>query len=331
MNIFGRLFRIEILGESHGSCIGAVVDGCPAGVDLAPEDFSADLERRMGGGMRGATPRKEKDRVLLKSGIFNGKTTGAPLFILFANEDVRSTDYDALKDAPRPGHADFVAWKKYGGYNDYRGGGHFSGRLTAALVAAGVLAKKLMPGVRIAAEVKEAGGAADIAAAVDAAVQAGDSIGGVVECRIGGLPPGLGEPFFDSVESMIGHAVFSIPAVKGVEFGAGFGAARMRGSQCNDDILDIQGTTGSNNAGGINGGISNGNEVFFRVAFKPTSSIKRAGKTIDLKSGAAREISVQGRHDACIALRAPVVVEAAAAIVLADFMLLEQKVTRVAR
>lgn len=328
MNTFGRLFRVSILGESHGECVGILVDGCPAGLKISTKDFAADLERRKGGA-KGTTPRKEEDIPLIKSGIFNGKTTGAPILILFENKDVDSSAYEKIKDTPRPGHADFVAMKKFGGFNDYRGSGHFSGRLTVALVAAGVIAKKLMHEVRIEAKLLEAGGSRDIEKAVEAAINDNDSIGGIVECRVNGLPVGLGEPFFDSAESLLSHAIFSIPAVKGIEFGAGFGCAQMRGSECNDEIISAEGKTRANNAGGINGGITNGNEVVFRVAIKPASSIAKKQRTVNLKTGSAELLTIGGRHDACIALRVPPVLEAAAAIVLADLMLIEQKIPRI--
>lgn len=323
MNTFGRLFRVSMLGESHGECVGLVVDGCPAGLALSAADFSADIERRKPGA-KGTTARKESDTPLLKSGVFNGKTTGAPILIMFENKDTDPGAYEKMKDTPRPGHADLVAKQKFGGFNDYRGGGHFSGRLTSALVAAGVIAKKLMKDVRVSAKVLETGD-------VEAAIKAGDSVGGIVECRVSGVPAGLGEPFFDSAESLISHAALSIPAVKGIEFGAGFASAKMRGSECNDEIINAAGKTATNSAGGMNGGITNGNELVFRVAVKPASSISREQKTVNLASGKQETLVVSGRHDACIALRVPVVLEAAAAIVLADLMLMEQKIPRVVR
>ncbi len=323
MNTFGRLFRVSILGESHGECVGVLIDGCPAGLALSAADLVPDLERRKPGA-KGTTARKESDIPLIKSGIFNGKTTGAPILILLENKDTDSGAYEKMKDTPRPGHADMVAKQKFGGFSDYRGGGYFSGRLTAALVAAGAVAKKLMRGVKVDAKVLETGDIED-------AANEGDSVGGIVECRIANLPPGLGEPFFDSAESLISHAVFSIPAVKGIEFGAGFASAKMRGSECNDEIIDAGGKTKTNNAGGINGGITNGNEVVFRVAVKPTSSISKPQKTVNLKTGNHAKLETAGRHDACIALRVPVVLEAAAAIVFADLMLMEQKIPRITR
>lgn len=330
MNTFGRVLRVSILGESHGLGLGALIDGCPAGLPLAPEDFEPDLARRRAGA-KGTTPRREADVPQLRTGVHQGRATGAPLLVWFDNADVRSSAYDKLAESPRPGHADLVARQKYGGFNDPRGGGHFSGRLTAALVAAGVVAKKLMPGVAIEARVTEVGGTADVERAVDEALAAKDSVGGLIECRARGVPAGLGEPFFDSAESLLAHALFSIPAVKGVEFGLGFAASARRGSQVNDEIADAQGRTRTNHAGGINGGITNGNELALRVAVKPTPSIARPQRTVNLSTGEEVELSIGGRHDACIALRAPVVVEAAVALVLADLMLLEERIPRVWR
>jgi chorismate synthase len=324
MNSFGRIFRISILGESHGECVGIIVDNCPAGLDLPVSRFSHDLKRRMGG-IEGTTPRKEQDIPIIKSGVFNGKTTGAPICILFENKNVDSSAYDNIKDTPRPGHADFTAWRKYDGFNDYRGGGHFSGRLTAGLVAAGVIAKLLIKPVQIEASLTEAGGSQDVTAAVKSAIESRDSIGGIVSCRVSGLPTGLGEPFFDSVESLISHMVFSIPAIKGIEFGAGFSSAQMSGSQCNDEIINVNGETRTNNAGGINGGITNSNDILFKVAVKPASSIPTTQHTINLKTGETTELTITGRHDVCIALRVPVIVEAVTAIVLADLMLIDSR------
>jgi len=328
MNAFGRSFRISILGESHGPCVGILIDGCPAGLSINESEFSSDLERRRGG-RKGTTPRKEADVPYLKTGVFNGKTTGMPILILFENKNTDSEAYERIKFTPRPGQADFVAFQKFGGFNDYRGGGHFSGRLTAGLVAAGVIAKKVLAPITVEARLTEAGGSSDIEKSVDAAIEKQDSIGGIVECVVTGLPIGLGEPFFDSVESLISHIVFSIPAVRGIEFGAGFAAARMKGSEHNDELLSSDGRTKTNNAGGVNGGITNGNDVRFRVAVKPTSSISTIQHTIDIRSGEPVDLSVGGRHDVCIALRMPVIVEAAAAIVFADLMLMEHRRERI--
>ncbi len=263
MNSFGRFFRITIFGESHGPAVGLSVDGCPAGLPLTVEDFSTDIERRKGGIQKGTTPRQESDLPIFKTGIFNDKTTGAPITILFENNNTRSGDYEKLRAIPRPGHADFVAHEKFGGFEDYRGGGHFSGRLTVALVAAGVIAKKILQIVQaqVRADIREIGGLTDLDAGLQKAIDAKDSVGGVVECRVQNLPASLGEPFFDSVESLIAHAVFSIPAVRAIEFGTGFAAARMFGSEHNDAIADKTGKTLTNHAGGVVGGISNGNEL----------------------------------------------------------------------
>lgn len=328
MNSFGQLFRISIFGESHGPGVGIVIDGLPAGLPLTVADFNTDLSRRRAGA-KGTTPRKEADLPRLVNGVFNDFTSGAPLLIQFENTNTRSADYDKLREMPRPGHADFVASKKFGGFEDFRGGGHFSARITLGLVAAGVVAKKLLSQVSISAKLIEAGGNADVDAAVDKALEEQDSIGGIIECRIKGLPVGLGEPFFDSVESVLAHMMFSIPAVKGIEFGSGFEAARMCGSEHNDNILSMDGKTETNYAGGINGGITNGNELVFRLAIKPTSSISKEQKTLNVKTGKVENLVVEGRHDLCVALRAPVIVEAATAIVLADFMMQAQHITRI--
>lgn len=329
MNAFGKLFRVSIVGESHGPAVGVILDGVPAGLPLSTEDFITDIERRKGGVMKGTTPRKEDDIPIFQTGLFNGKTTGAPLTILFENKNTRSGDYEKQRSVPRPGHADFVAHQKFGGYEDFRGGGHFSGRLTVGLVAAGVVAKKILSNLEIRAAILEIGGEKDLEAGLQKAIDAKDSIGGIVECRVNGLPAGLGEPFFDSVESLIGHAVFAIPAVRGIEFGTGFAAARMFGVEHNDSIADATGKTVTNHAGGVVGGISNGNELVFRIAIKPTSSTPREQVTLNWETMQQEVFSVKGRHDLCIALRVPVVLEAVTAFVLADLMMQVNKVSRV--
>lgn len=319
MNTFGHNFRISLFGESHGKAVGVVIDGVPAGITLSEEDLAEDLARRKGGAL-GTTARVESDSPELLSGIYNGHTTGAPIAILFRNEQQHSGDYSALADTPRPGHADWVAKQKFGGWNDSRGGGHFSGRLTVALVAAGVIAKKIA-GATIQARIVEIGGESDSQkweTMLGEVERDGDSLGGVVECRAEGVEIGLGEPFFDSLESTISHLLFAIPAVRGVEFGDGFEAARMRGSEHNDPIISADGTTARNGAGGINGGISNGNPIVVRVAVKPTSSIAKEQQTLNTSTGNIEPLRIGGRHDRCIALRAAVVVEAAVAIALAD-------------
>jgi chorismate synthase len=257
MNSFGRFFRVHIFGESHGASVGITIDGCPAGLPLGTDDFTTDVERRKGGKQKGTTPRQEADEPHFYSGVFNGKTTGAPLTIIFENNNTRSGDYEKQRAVPRPGHADFVAHQKYGGFEDFRGGGHFSGRLTLCLVAAGVVAKKLLRTIAIKARILEIGGEPDLEQGLQKAIEQKDSVGGIVECTATGLPLGLGEPFFDSVESLLSHAVFSIPAIKGIEFGAGFAAARMFGADHNDAIMDATGNTATNHAGGVVGGISN--------------------------------------------------------------------------
>jgi chorismate synthase len=323
MNNFGRIFRLSIFGESHGKGVGITIDGCPAGIPLTEEDLMQDLGRRKSGA-KGTTPRIEKDLPAILSGTFEGKTTGAPIIILFRNKNTQSKDYSNLLDSPRPGHADFVAQHKFGKNNDYTGGGHFSGRITLGIVAAGVVAKKILGNVSIDANLIEIGGRTDFDAAVEEALMEHDSIGGIVECKANNLPIGYGEPFFDSVESMISHLIFAIPATKGIEFGSGFEAAKMKGSEHNDNFIDENGKTATNHAGGINGGITNGNELVFRVAIKPTSSIGKVQNTMNFAKGKVEELLIEGRHDACIALRIPVIIEAAAAIALADLKLIDQ-------
>ena len=367
MNTFGRIFRVSLYGGSHGPEVGVVIDGVEPGIALTEADFAADLARRRSGA-RGTTPRHEPDLPLIRSGVYEGHTTGAPLAIAFANTNTHSADYELFRTTPRPGHADFTADLKYGGFNDPRGGGHFSGRLTLPLVAAGVVAKKILAATieeetsghvafSVDARIVELGGVSRAAAEarsgqtaagpstpeaeaalwapeLEAAAAEGDSLGAVVECVADGLPAGLGEPFWDSVESLIAHAMFAIPGVRGVEFGDGFAAARMKGSAHNDPF-DLAEThhgarltpSAANHAGGVNGGITNGNPIVFRVAFKPTSSIRKPQRTATLAApGAAdpapglTDFSVPGRHDVCFALRTPVIVEAMAAITLADLI-----------
>lgn len=321
MNQFGLNFRLSIFGESHGAGVGITCDGVPPGIALKLEDFTDDILRRKAGA-KGTTPRIEKDKPVFLSGVFNDFTTGAPLTIWFENTNTRSKDYSKLKTHHRPGHADFTAEKKYKGFQDFRGGGHFSGRLTLCLVAAGVVAKKILgEEVNVSAKLIEAGGNENIEAAIDQAIQNQESIGGIIESRTTGMEIGWGEPFFNSVESTIAHLVFAVPATKGVEFGSGFQAARMTGSEHNDNFIDKDGTTETNHSGGINGGISNGNPFVFRVAIKPTSSIFKGQNTYNSETGKVEELKIVGRHDVCIALRAPVVIEAITAIGLADHFL----------
>ena len=328
MNTFGRKFRVSIFGESHGELIGVVLDGVPAGLELSEQDFEADILRRKSGA-KGTTPRIEADQPMIVSGLFEGHTTGAPLTIVFKNTNTHSSDYSLFAAMPRPGHADLTAALKWDDCQDPRGGGHFSGRLTLPVVAAGVVAKKMLadatildetPCNEVNANIIELGGLSDPQAwpgAIDAAVKEGDSLGAIVECTVPNIDPGYGEPFWDSVESQIAHAIFAIPGVRAIEFGDGFAAAAMKGSEHNDPIgADCR--PSKNGAGGVNGGITNGAPIVFRVAFKPTASIRKAQQTYNFAKDEMDTLEVPGRHDVCFALRAPVVVEAMTAIVLTD-------------
>ena len=353
MNTFGRKYRVSIFGESHGELIGVVLDGVPAGLELSEEDFVQDILRRKSGA-KGTTPRIEADAPKIVSGVYEGVTTGAPLTIVFENTNTKSGDYSLFAAMPRPGHADLTAALKWDDCQDPRGGGHFSGRLTLPVVAAGVVAKKILqdatmldetPFAGVNAHIVELGGIPRKSAgessseetaehlsqmptewqeAIDAAIKEGDSLGAVVECTVPEIDPGYGEPFWDSVESEIAHAVFAIPGVRGLEFGDGFAAAAMKGSEHNDPI-GPDGRPTKNGAGGVNGGITNGAPISFRVAFKPTSSIRKPQQTFNFATGQMDTLEVPGRHDVCFALRAPVVVEAMTAIVLADMVLLSNK------
>lgn len=330
MNTFGRKFRVSIFGESHGELIGVVLDGVPAGLELSEQDFERDILRRKSGA-KGTTPRIESDRPKIVSGVYEGHTTGAPLTIVFENGNTRSSDYSLFAAMPRPGHADLTAALKWDDCQDPRGGGHFSGRLTLPVVAAGVVAKKILsdatildetPFSDVNARIVEVGGEAEWQDVLDKAVKEGDSLGAVIECTVPDINPGYGEPFWDSVESLIAHAVFAIPGVRGIEFGDGFASARMRGSEHNDPIgPDFRPL--KNGAGGANGGLTNGAPIVFRVAFKPTSSIRKAQTTYNFATGEMDTLEIPGRHDVCFALRAPVVVEAMTAIALADLVLLK--------
>jgi chorismate synthase len=315
-----------------------VLDGVPAGLELSEQDFEQDILRRKSGA-RGTTPRIEADRPMIVSGVFEGHTTGAPLTITFKNTNTHSSDYELFAAMPRPGHADLTAALKWDDCQDPRGGGHFSGRLTLPIVAAGVVAKKMLadatmlddaPVTAVQARIVELGGIASSdstslemtdnwQAAIDQAIKEGDSLGAIIECTVPDIDPGYGEPFWDSVESLVAHAVFAIPGVRGIEFGDGFQAARMKGSEHNDPIGE-DGRPVKNGAGGANGGITNGAPLTFRVAFKPTSSIRKAQQTFNFMTGEMDTLEVPGRHDVCFALRAPVVVEAMTAIVLADLV-----------
>ena len=310
---------MSIFGEAHGALIGVVLDGVPAGIPLTQDDFLYDLSRRKSGA-RGTTTRKESDLPTIASGVFQGVTTGAPIAITFQNNNTRSEDYSQFRETPRPGHADFTAQVKHNFFNDIRGGGHFSGRLTLCLVSAGVVAKKMLAGVKIEAKILEIGGAkpcdgdsyndlVDVSKSqipanwremINAAMAEEDSLGGLIECVCTGLPIGLGEPFFESVESKIAHLVFSVPATRAIEFGDGFAAAAMKGSEHNDCFVDKDGALAKNGAGGINGGITNGNPIVFRVAIKPTSSISKVQKTFNFITEQIEDVRIKGRHEPCI-------------------------------
>lgn len=339
MNTFGRKFRVSVFGESHGPYVGVTIDGVPSGLELCEADFADAINRRRPGAA-GTTARVEEDVPQIISGLYEGHTTGAPLTVLFANRDIDSSSYEQFSSVPRPGHADFSAGERFGQWCDLRGGGHFSGRLTLPIVAAGEVAKKLAAGIMgledgekiveagivalggIAGDMSDSSDALKNAAwknALEQAAAQGDSLGAVVECRVS-VPSGIGDPFWNSVESMLSHAIFSIPGVRGVEFGDGFRASSMKGSEHNDPF-GPDGLPSKNGSGGINGGITNGAPVVFRVAFKPTSSISRPQKTLDFEKGEMTELNIKGRHDVCFALRTPVIVEAMAAIVIADLIL----------
>jgi chorismate synthase len=323
MNTFGVVFRVSVFGESHGPAIGVSVDGCVPGIALKIDDFTADIARRKSG-RKGTTPRIEEDLPEILSGVKDGFTTGAPITLITRNIEMESSVYDDVSLIPRPGHADYISKVKYSGFSDYRGGGHFSGRITWGLVVAGVIAKKILQPLNVTAKLIEAGGSQDIEGAVEAAMKSGDTIGGIIECRIENPMIGLGEPFFYSAESAISQIIFSIPAVKGIEFGSGFASAKMKGSEHNDRFIDETGKTSTNNSGGINGGITNGNELVFRIVVKPTSSIGLEQKTFDFGKQKMSALKVTGRHDSCIALRIPVIAEAAVAIALSDLYLIDR-------
>ncbi|MCS7135896.1 MAG: chorismate synthase [Nitrososphaerota archaeon] len=349
-NIIGERFVVVSFGESHGKCVGTVIDGCPAGLELSEADIQAELDLRKPGVSGITSARAEEDKVEILSGVFDGRTTGSPICMLVWNKDVDSEPYRMFVNRPRPGHADYVAHVKYGGFADWRGSGRFSGRITAGLVMAGAVAKKLLSktlGVEIMAYTLEIGGirakdftlddirskryrnevrcpdevaANEMIKRINEVKGMGDSLGGIVECQVLGLPIGLGEPIFSSLDSDLSKALFAIPAVKGVEFGVGFAAARLLGSQNNDPYTVVDGkvVTVTNNAGGILGGISTGMPLIVRVAFKPPPSIAKRQTTVDLSSMKEVDIEIKGRHDPTVVPRAVPVVEAVVAIVLAD-------------
>ena len=362
MNTFGKEFRITSFGESHGSCLGVVIDGCPAGLKLKKEEIQKELDKRKPGASGITSPRKEEDRVEILSGVFEGFTTGAPICLLVWNKDVDSSSYKRIRGLLRPSHADFTNLIKYGGFNDYRGGGRASGRLTVSFVLAGAVAKELLKRlkIRIFAHIVELGGikaekkginsirrnvyknpvrCADLKAAekmrraIIRARKEGDSLGGIIEGLALNLPVGLGEPIFDNFDGQISKALFAIPGVKGVEFGAGFSAAKMRGSENNDLFFLKKGRilTKTNNAGGVLGGISNSMPLVVRVSVKPTPSISKPQLTLNVRKMRMENLKISGRHDACIAPRAVPIIEAMLAITICDFALRAQLLPRVIR
>ncbi len=349
-NSLGKQFTITSFGESHGQCVAIIIDGCPAGLPITEEDIQREVNKRKPGIGMIATTRVEKDKVEILSGIFNGHTTGAPICLLIWNKDIDSSEYEKIRFLPRPGHADYTAFMKYGGFNDFRGGGRFSGRITATFVMAGAVAKKLLNviGIEILAHTMEIGGikakpkgfdeirenvdqnplrcadlkaAEEMSRAIEKVKEEGDSIGGIIEGIALNVPVGLGEPVFDTLEGDLAKALFAIPAVKGVEFGSGFSAAGKRGSENNDPFTISNGKieTVTNNAGGILGGISNGMPIVVRVAIKPTSSIAKRQETVNMKNMQSANLEVKGRHDVCIVPRAVAVVESIMAVTLCDF------------
>lgn len=356
-NILGERFLVTSFGESHGKCIGTIVDGCPAGLKLSESDIQPLLNLRRPGQSLITTQRKEADKVSIISGVFNGYTTGAPICMIIWNEDPDSRTYEDIRFTPRPGHSDYTAFVKYGGFNDYRGSGRFSGRLTATIVMGGAVALKILKDylkIQILSYTKAIGEincdlknmsfneisekrylndvrcpdsdcAIRMRDAINSARKDGDSLGGIIESVSYGVPVGLGEPIFESIESEIAKGIFSIPAVKGIEFGSGFRGSKLRGSQNNDEFIidknnDII-STSTNNSGGILGGISDGMPIIFRIAFKPTASISKTQKTVDIQKGIETELKVKGRHDPCVVPRAPPVVDSIVAIVLLDHCL----------
>lgn len=322
MNSFGRLFQVHLYGESHQKAIGVVIEGVLPGTVIDEASIAADLRLRNPVAI-GTTPRKEPDAFEITSGVLNGKATGSPIHVIIVNQDVQSKDYEPLKQHPRPGHADFVAAHKFHGFHDPRGGGRFSGRLTAPLVVAGAIAKMTVP-YRFSHRLKQVGSLKDMRhldAYLSEIAAQGDSVGGVIEVTVEDVPLGLGEPMFAKVESLIGQFIFSLPAVKGVSIGLGFEGIETLGSAFNDRYEDATGRTLTNHSGGVSGGITNGNPLVVTVFVKPTSSIKKAQKTYHLGSKDKQILEVGGRHDVCIARRAGIVMENAVAIVLADLQL----------
>ena len=325
-SVFGNNIKLSIFGQSHSDAIGISFDGLPCGFKIDMQKLQIFLDRRAPGRNTLTSKRSENDKPEFVSGLFDGKTCGAPIVALIYNEDVKSEDYDDIKDSPRPSHADFTAQCKFRGYQDYRGGGHFSGRLTAALCVAGGIAIQMLErnGITVKAALETVyGNSSGIDELIAEAIAEGDSLGGNIVCSIEGLPCGVGEPMFDGLENRISQAVFAIPAVKGIEFGDGFHLSELRGSEARDEYIMSDGKiaiTGNHN-GGILGGISTGETVNFRVCIKPTPSISIPSKSVSFSRGENVELKISGRHDPCIAVRAVPCIEAAAAIAVLDLML----------
>ena len=359
-NSFGRLFTTTSFGESHGRCVSTIIDGCPAGLAITEEDIQQELDKRKPGGSIAATERKEEDKVEILSGIFNGITTGAPICLVIWNKDIDSSEYEKIRFLPRPGQADYTAFMKYEGFNDFRGGGRFSGRITTTLVMGGAIAKKLLNliGIEVLAHTTQIGGiraepkefdeirenrgknplkcadlkaAEEMARAIEEVKKEDDSLGGIIEGIALNVPVGLGEPIFDTLDGELAKALLAIPAVKGIEFGSGFSAASKKGSENNDPftLKDGKIVTMTNNAGGILGGISNGMPIVVRVAIKPTPSIAKSQPTVNIKDMENTSLEVKGRHDVCIAPRAVVVVESMMAVTLCDLAMRAGLIPRV--
>jgi chorismate synthase len=325
MNSYGTLFKVTLYGESHQEAIGVVIDGIPAGIEINESKITKDLIKRQAGAI-GTTTRIEPDLFKITSGVFKGYSTGSPIHLMIENVNVRSKDYEHLVHQPRPGHADFVSNIKYKGFQDYRGGGRFSGRLTAALVAAGAIAKMVIP-FELSHDLIQVGTLKDMSKIdeyLEDIAKKGDSVGGLIEVKATHMIVGLGEPFFNKLDAEIAKMMFSIPAVKGVEIGAGFKGLEMMGSSFNDEFIDETGKTKTNHAGGVTGGISNGNDLIVRIMIKPTSSIQKPQETYNFETNQKEVLQIGGRHDVCIARRAGIVLENVLAIVLADLYLLNK-------
>ena len=323
MNSYGNLFKVTLYGESHQDAIGVVIDGILPGILINQDLITLDLKKRQPGAI-GTTPRKEEDHFKITSGVFNGYSTGSPIHLMIENKNIISKDYEHLKKQPRPGHADFVAHIKYHGFQDYRGGGRFSGRLTSALVAAGSIAKMMLP-YTFENKLIQVGSLKDMTQLDDYLAdiaEKGDSVGGIIELKVSNVNVGLGEPFFSKLDAEIGKMMLSIPSVKAVSIGTGFEGIEMLGSEFNDQIEDETGKTTTNHSGGISGGLSNGNDLIVKVFVKPTSSIKKEQHTFNYESNSVEALEIGGRHDVCIARRAGIVLENTLALVLADLYLI---------